>query len=536
MVETRLTKMSAEVLADEGLSGAVDRVDAQSAFQSSGATQINLAKFSLEVLAAPSATATGAVDRVDAQSAFQSTGSTEVHVVKFSMEVLGGAQLSGSVDRVDAQSAFQVDGASEVQLTRLVLEGLARESGSGSIVPQALNSTDFFLHNWEAQSEITSSWSTSISGSPYTQAESRRGLQVRPTRTMTCQWLITGDQLRRLQLFMERSSGSFIQMPIYADQVETTGVIPVSSPGAGSAIPCVVGDRRFFVGQRVAVVEPDETVNFYSLASVGSASIQTVEDVAIEVAAGAKVFPLMDVQPILSPDVESVSNTVQVVRLAVEEAPGESKLLPQASFTPPSAPTYSGRAIWDIEPDWSSAVQNSFIRPGDSSAVGRASFVSALGERSVRTVSFAVSGTRADADKHRQWFDAMRGRLTSFWFIDLDNWRSIVSVDAAGGYIDFEKDGTLAEFSQNYVAQGLLRKDGTYQVSTVSSITETAGAYRVTLDDPFGALTVADIDRLAPARLMRFDSDEMQEVWDTAGVYTSEVNLVEVINEEEHTL
>jgi hypothetical protein len=535
VAETKIIAQSVEMLGDPGVRLAVDRQDAEAVVSSTQPTETSIVAQSVEVLGGPSVVPSVAVDRQDAEAVVSFTGTVETDIVAQSIEVLGGSAVQFSVDRQDAEAMLSFTSPVEAAIVAMGMSVLAREQAAGSVVPRPLNTLDMFVHNWESQYSVTSSFSTSVSYSPYTQAESRRSLQVRPTRTTTASWQLRGRaEIQRMQTFFRRSSGSFIQIPVYSDQIITYQE-SIAQPG-GSEIFATVGNRRFFRGGRVVARFPDGTVKFDTLQSVnGTLTVESELDENWP--ADTVVYPLMDVQPILQPQIRMITAEVAEVSLQAEEAPGESKLLPTSGDFPGSAVSYDGYQVFEAEVDWTSPVEAGYIRPGQSTVVGRGNYVDVEGVRPVRTLDFAISGTRADVEPMLDWFEAARGRYRAFWFVDIDSSVDALTVAPGGTYIEFSKDvNSLVEFTGDFEYVGLVMLDGTHKVSRVGTWTEETGGYRAALQDAFGDVNLDEVQRIAPARLMRFATDEIDEMWDTAGVVTSNLSLREVINEEEVNL
>ena len=535
MAETKIVAQSVEALGDPGVRLGVDRQDAEAVVSTSAAVETKVVAQSIEVLAGPSVIPSLAVERQDSEALVSFTAPVETSIVAQSIEVLGGSAVTFSVDRQDSEAVLSFTNPTEAAIFEMGLSVLAREQATGSVVPRPLNTLDMFVHNWESQYQVTSSFSTSVSYSPYTQAESRRSLQVRPTRTTTASWQLRGRaEIQRMQTFFRRSSGSFIQIPVYSDQIITyQESVPQPS---GSEIFASVGNRRFFKGGRVVARFPDGTVKFDEIQSVNG-TLTVVSELDENWPADTVVYPLMDVQPLLQPQIRMVTAEVAEVSLQAEEAPGESKLLPTSADFPSSAVIYDGYPVFEAEVDWTSPVEAGYMRPGKLTAVGRGNYVDVEGVRPVRTLDFAISGTRADVEPMLDWFEAARGRYRAFWFVDIDSSVDALFVSPGGTYIEFsDAVNTIVEFTGDFEYVGLVMLDGTHKVSRVGTWTEESGGFRAALQDAFGDVNLDEVQRIAPARLMRFATDEIDEMWDTAGVVTSNLSLREVINEEEVNL
>jgi len=537
MVEVRASRLAAEVLADEGLVADVTRMESQAAgLLDDNTGEVRASRASIEVLAAEPGYP--GVTRVEVQAAGLHTGAVEAQVSRISMEVLASPDDSAAVTRVEIQAAGLHTGAVEAEVSRISLECLARQGSAGLVEPLDLaDDISVFLHNWVTRAELTSSFRTSVTYSPATAAEARRGLTVKPYRTMKLEWMVCDGldltRLERIEVLLRRIGNERFQVPIYMDQQE----LDASYISSDTTINVPTRRARFFAGARAVIVQLDAfgqpaSFSFHVIESMTNTSLTFDATLGVAVPAGSLVFPVMDCEIILDVEAEYATSRVPVVRMTVAEAPGASQLPPLKSDNPTGASQYDGRPIWYTEPDWSTGITKGRSRYGNTTQEGRAPFVHPEGDRSRQTHKYVLNGTREDMWNVLEFFETRRGRLRSFWHIDQDQYLIAVSLDASGTFIGIDPIGDLADFSEEMDYIGLIMEDGTYYVREAVTIQEILGVFRVTVDVPVGLnLDTADVVRVARARASRFDSDAFTEVWTHTGYMTCSVEIVEALNE-----
>jgi len=546
MVEVRISRENVEVLADEGTVGAVSRLDAQVMALGDNADEVQASRVAIEVLGAePPICAT---TRLDAQVIALGDNPEEVQASRLAIEVLGALDAKCAVTRLDAQVLALGDNADEVRITRIAGEALARQGSAGPVVPLALADDAYiFLHNWVTQAKLATSFRTDVSTSPDSGAESRRGLGVKPTRTLDLEWTIcdpqtvTGinslEQLERLEVFLRRLTDQRFQVPIYMDQQELT----TSYASSATTIAVPTDKARFFPGQRVAIVQLDfmgqpVSHSFHQISDMTNASLTFTATLGVAVAAGSLVFPLMDCEVLLDVDADYATARMPSVKLTVAEAPGASQLPPIKSDNPSGATlAHDDRPVWYEEPDWTRGITKGRSRQGNRNRGGRADFVSVEADRSRQIHRFEVTGNRDTIWGALEFFETRRGRLRSFWHIDQDQYFELVDIDAGGTFVGISENTLdLADTQEEFDALGLVMSDGTHYVRDVSNILAILTVFRVSLLTPLPAgLSVNDYHRVARARLVRFDKDEFVETWNHTGYGTAGIGIIEVLNEQD---
>jgi len=546
MVEVRISRENVEVLADEGTVGSVSRLDAQVMALGDSTDEVQASRVAIEVLGEEPPVC--AATRLDAQVMALGDNPDEVQASRLAIEVLGAEDAECAVTRLDAQVLALGDSADEVRITRIAGEALARQGSAGPVVPLALADDAYiFLHNWATQARMTTSFRTDISTSPDSGAESRRGLNVKPTRTLDLEWTIcdsktvTGinslEQLERLEVLLRRLTDQRFQVPIYMDQQ----ILGAAYASGDSTILVSTGQGRFFPGARVAIVQLDfchqpVSFSFHTISDMTNDSLTFTSTLGVAVAAGSYVFPVMDCEVALDVDADYSTARVPTVKLTVTEAPGASQLPPLKSDKPSGAEeAHDGRPVWYEEPDWTRGITKGRSRQGSRQRGGRADFVSTEGDRSRQTHRFEVTGNRDTIWGALEFFETRRGRLRSFWHIDQDQYFELVDIDPAGTFVGISENTLdLADTQEEFDALGLVMSDGSHYVTDVSNILNILTVFRVSLITPLpSGLSVADYHRVARARLVRFDSDEFVETWEHTGYGTAGISIIEVLNEQD---
>ena len=443
------------------------------------------------------------------------------------------------------------DNTVEVQVSRVVIETLARQGSAGPITPLALvDDAYIFLHNWATKARMKTSFRTDVTRSPDSGSESRRGLNVKPFRTMDLEWTVCDpnspsgvgslEELERLEVFLRRLTDQRFQVPIYMDQQELGAAY-----GSGdSTILVPTNQARFFEGQRVAIVQLDycfrpQSFSFHIIEDMTNAQLTFDAPLGIAVPAGSLVFPLMDCEVALEVSANFLSARVPTVKLTVSEAPGASQLPPLKSDNPTGATlAHDDRPVWFEEPDWARGITKGRSRDGGRSRSGRADFVNLKGDRSRQTHKFEIRSNRTSMWNALEFFETRRGRLRSFWHIDQDQYFELVEIDVGGAFLGISENTLdLADTQEEFDAVGLVMADGTAYVTDVSSVLNILTKFTVTFVTPLPAgLLLADAVRVARARLVRFSSDEFTETWDHTGLCSAGIDVIETLNEQDFTL
>jgi len=539
MVAVNTSRLNIEILGDEGTVCDVTREDVQVGANMDGTEEVRASRLSIEVLGEDPKQA--GVTREDVQVAGEFDGTDEVQTSRLSIEVLAEEVAQAGVTREDVMIAGQFDATgAEIQCSRVSIEVLARQGSAGPVDPLALpDDAHVFLHNWATQAKMTSSFRTSVVHSPDSGADSRRGLTLKPFRTLDLEWMICAHidlaRLERIEVALRRLTDQRFPVPIYMDQRE----LDAAYDAADSTIVVDTTKARFFLGQRVAIVQVDKdfvpvSFSFHIIEGKSNNSLTFEDPLGVDVAAGSLVFPMMDCEVILEVEANYQTARVPVVKITMAEAPGASQLPPLRSDNPTGAEIYNGRPIWYEEPDWVQGITKGRSRYGDRSDAGRADFVNAEGDRSRQVHKYVLTGKRDEMWNVLEFFETRRGRLRSFWHIDQDQYFETVDIDPTGTFISVAEIGDLADFQEEFEHVGIIMNDGMVYVREAVTIDQVLTVFRITMDDPIDInLDPADVARIARARLSRFESDAFTETWQHTNYMNCGVEIIEVLNEED---
>jgi len=558
MVDARVSRQSGEVLAQTDEPVAITRLDVEVGGLAGAANAVDQAlvsRLSAEVLF--SAVSRAAASRLDVEVGGLAAAANAVDqalISRMSGEVFASISPRAVVTRLDVEVGGLAGAANAVDqalVSRISGENFARRGSSGPVFPLALaDDAELFLHDWADQVVLRSAYLTDVVIAA-TGAESRLGLRLKPSRSMDVVWRQTRDEfdaddlsrLDRLYVFLRRLTASRIQIPLYPDLR-----ILMQAYGSGDDTLLIDTTRgRWFTGARVAVIQLTYTGSYSShsyhlIQAVQSGHIELTAPLGVEVRTHSMLIPVIDCEVALEVDMLHEVGCLAEVSLTVDEVPGASQLPPTKADTPVDTPTHLGVPILDTDPDWSEGVRRGRSRQGSEFTSGRARGVSPLASRSRERHELRFVNGRDCGDAPAQssfwrlvqFFDTRRGRLRSFWHVDHERiWTTVqldpnfISVAPFGDFGDFEE-----ELQGGQV--GLVLRDGTFYVRDAVSVDDLGIVYKINVDPvlPSG-LDVDDVVRVARARRVRFDSDEMEETWTNAGLAETTLRVIETLEEKD---
>ncbi len=549
MVAARISRQSAEVAADAGAPAGVSRVDVEVAGKATEATASVAARISRQSaeVAAPAAQVAG-ISRVDVEVAGKATEATTAiaaRVSRISAEIAINISPRTSIARLDVEVAGRATEASVVaaQVSRISGEAAARRGSAGVVAPLALNAdAELFMHDWADECVLRSSYLTDVALAR-TGAESRTGRRLKPARSMDIVWrqsreefdAANSNRLDRLYVFMRRLTGDRFAVPLYPDQ----RVIETALLSTDDQVPIDTSIGRWTVGARVAVVQLDyrgsyASHTFHLIEAVDGTFVRLTAALGVDVAAYSIVVPMIDCEVALEARIVHPTSCLAEVTVTVDEVPGASQLPPTRSDTPAGVPTHLGIPIFDLDPDWTDGVGRGRLRQGEEFDSGRARGVSVEAARSREYHELSFTNERSDYWRLIEFFDTRRGRLRTLWHIDQENVWTAAQLDLT--FVSVEQFGDLADFQEELEGfqVGLVMSNGDFYVRDAVTVQQVATVYRITVspDLPAG-LDAADVIRVARARLVRFDSDELQERWSHSGLAQSEVRFLETLEDQD---
>lgn len=537
MVRVNLTRQSFEAIsADSGETLAISRQNAEvlGNQDTANAEIVNLTRMSYEVICAPFKKVS--IVRQNAEVMGQTDGAVaeRLNLSRMSYESICAPFKKVSIVRQNAEVMGQQDAAvaERMNLTRMSYEVLSRK-GPNPVVPLPLASDfDLFMHNWTTEASLENSWLTDVQQGGADGAEERRGLSLKPTRTVNLQWTMEGiNECDRLLVALRKASQGNFQVPLYSDQVELT-------VGALSGTKVLTFDptqRRFFAGGRVALVRRSSgmvpiTYQIGQIFTQTTASLTLVSNLTADVLPGDIIVPMIDVEAVLTPSLHFDMSYGGSVKLTVVEVSGASQLPAHDSDNPFGFDAYLGKPIFDINPNWIQGFDMGFDHQGERYTAGRAANTYLVGDRSRLVSNYFFSFDRDEAWDIVQFFDTRRGRLRSFWLVDQDQLWLPVSTSGTA-FLDVDPLGDFDMFCEDMDYVGIVLADGTTIIREVVTIEETLGIWRITPLTPFPVFDPTDAVRVARARIVRFDSDAMTESWINDDVMTTRLGFIECLNE-----
>jgi hypothetical protein len=549
LVAARISRQSAEVAADADSPAGVTRLDVEVAGEATDATSsvaAQISRTSAEVAGKVSATA--GVSRLDVEVAGEATDATAAvaaQISRISAEVAISISPRAAVTRLDLEvggKATQTTASVAAQITRMTGEVAARRGSAGTVTPLALSDdAELFMHDWADELTLRSSYSTDVSSSHVSGAEARRGLRLKPARTMDLTWVQAKEEfdaadnsrLDRLLVFLRRITDERFQVPLYCDQRE----LAAASLAADDTVFLDTSRGRWFTGARVAIVQLHPSGAYAShtyhlIQTLQGDRITMTAAIGVDVAAGSVILPVLDCEIQLEAEMVMQTGCLAEVRLAVNEVEGASQLPPTKSDTPVGIATHLDVPILDVDPDWTQGVSGGRSRAGIAFSSGRSRSVSPYAGRSRGAQTLRFTNERPNYWRLVELFDTRRGRLRSFWQLDPEQIWTCAQVDPT--FVSIEQFGDLADVQEELEGGqvGIVDKEGNYYVRDVTTVQQVATVYRMTVSpDMPASLTADDVAIVTRARRVRFDSDEMEERWTHAGLAETQFSTIEVLEE-----
>lgn len=554
MVAVRISRESIEVGALAPATAGVTRIDAEVAVAAQETTtgRARVSRVVMEVLGRR--TPVASVTRLDTEVAAlaQSTTTGRARVSRVSAEMGARIIRRASVTRLDAEVAVPAQQATtgRARISRISIESLARRGASGRVVPLALASgIEVFLHNWVDEATLLTRYTTDVSVSPNTGAESRRGLVLKPERNLKFLWHLHGNddfsknRIDRLLVMLRKLTDERIAVPLYMDQRE----LSASYLSTDDTVFFDTTKARFFPGARVVAVQLDyngsyKSHSFHLISTMEDDRLTFTADLGVAVPVGSLIIPMIDCEVTLEAKAKYVSALNVAVSLELTEVAGASQLPPVRSDTPSGSQTFDDVPIFDYEPDWLEGIEKGRVRDGQKYRQGRTNRVFKAAGRSREWHKLDLTGlrspcasdTRSDVWRVIEFFDTRRGRLRSFWHIDHEYLWQAESIDAGGAFVGVHEFGDFADFEDELEGGhvGIVMKDGTFYVREAVTVQQVLTVYRITVDPPLpSGLSAADVVRIARARRSRFVKDEIEERWKHSGYMGTNVEIIETLEE-----
>ncbi len=433
----------------------------------------------------------------------------------------------------------------QVRLFRIGIEVLG---GAAAVISPITIPTgfEFFLQDWSKQWALTTLWRTAINSAHSSVSEERRGILInRPQRIMDVRFTpINPGEMDRMVPALKRMGVEPGVMPLFGDQTALT--LSVSST-PNTTIFCDTTNKRFYPGAQIAIAKLE--VNGHStgvtIARIISERFSdrlvltsTVQDLDV---GRCDIYPTMDVDFLLKPKIKYKNGHVAQVDMSVEEIYGPNSLGPWETGLPGGFQIFKGAPIWNFEHDWNKDLPVSYQREGSRTKQGRSFITDVRGTRSRYGVDYNLLFERTDAINYLRFFDSRRGRQIAFWHVDQEDIWSIasqsngdteVNITAIGDFTLFEAE--LDETEPGHL--GIVMNDGTVHIGEVSGVDDETATWEVTLTAALPSIVLADVRRVARARLVRYQKDANTEQWINTNSCSMKAGLIELLDEKEVTL
>lgn len=409
--------------------------------------------------------------------------------------------------------------------------GLVPVAGADNVTPLELPDVLplLTLHNWLSPVTVETAYQTDVSEAE-TVAEDRRLLAARPTRLLRgrLSGVNAADALRLLMTASRLAQGRTVGY-LYSDKARITAA------SSGTTVWCDTRWRRFFVGQRVAVVafEQNRATVVDHRAILGVLPDRIVVDVALSQTfpKGSRAYPCIDADVALSVDESLHSDRVLDVLVSYQEVAGPSALPPTANDPPGSMqlddedglPILSGRF------DWGATRSAGVRRSGEVFGSGKAQVTYVRGERAQGQNEFVFKcSSRESFWPVLNFWDSRRGRGKPFWAVDQSTAFEVDSITTT--YADVLPSGNIEDVEDFVQNVGVELRDGTVYRRAVDTVAVAGDFWRITFADALPALG-SPLRRLTVARLMRGDSDAMTEEWESDEAVTVRIPARELLEE-----
>ena len=481
MVRVNLTRESYEAVAETAATVAVTRQNAEVLSDvDGGATRVNLTRTSYECIMQTARKV--AVTRQNAEVLAEVDtpgGGVQVNLTRVSFESIVALIKRIAITRQNAEVLADLDtagGGVRVNLTRVSFEVLSRK-GPNPVVPLALaDGVDLFMHNWANQSTVETAWLTDVQQSAADGAEERRGLTLKPLRTLGLLWSIDGKaEADRMLVLLRRISQARFQVPLYMDQTPLD-----AAASSGTAVLSLDTTRkRFFIGARVAIVRPGRgaaptTYQYNTIGSFSETSMTLGTNLTADVRSNDLVIPMIDCEVLLTPTMQYDTAFGAQIKLTVTEVAGQSQLPAHSSDFPLGFSIYQSKPIFNLQPNWVAGLQVGINRQGERYKAGRTDNTYIAAARGRFTSSYMLMGERDDDGwSIVDFFDTRRGRLRSFWLVDPDQiWEAVA---CSTSFLDIDPFGDFTDFEDELDAIGIVMKDGTIHIREIITIQEVLG-------------------------------------------------------------
>ncbi len=438
----------------------------------------------------------------------------------------------------------------------------------------------FINNNWRARVQVTTNWQSDISRSFYTDAQARRQLTDRPTRSIDVELAgLDKGEVYVLNNIVQRLSSSRVPGPIYSDAVTVTSVQQVPATNRW----LVFGDfknRRFYIGQRIVVSQApskrfSSPENFlgeqlYCIVRGVSYNAILIQDtdftptsVGSQIIPGNKIFPLMDCRIVLNHRGTALTDRASTFNISLLEASGPmtlpgswegdpSALFPVAGGSVDFAYAPDAKPVYNPQLNWFDGVPKEYVRQGEERDSGKAGITKARGFRPSPVWELPLCGDRSFMWRQLQFFDWARGRSNSFWFVDFEapwdirkntsgesiGWGASGTTSIAPTSVQIDRTDSLTALRDFYthIAVAFTGQSQPFAIRPIESVQTSTNSYQLNWSNPlidtlWGLFTDQGQVRIYPCRLVNYGDDSFVETWETDDFCVADVQLTGVEEE-----
>lgn len=455
-------------------------------------------------------------------------------------EAIFGVSSTVRVTKQSFEALFdnrETNTVADLKIQAFYGEILARRGPAPPVPLTAPTGLDFFVHNWATEITIRTAYQTDIIQAQTTLTEERRALWSRPIRTLRSRWLQNDPEwISKLVATLRRIPNERLTLPLYQDQMEVT-----ASSAASDTIYCDTTNRRLFVGQRVAVLKLNKDRSRVDTTDLRLVTYMEADHIVLDSTTsfaisevGTIVMPMIDTEANLESAIDYIAEHVGDASLELTEVVGPSALPSLGNHILNTMQFFNDYPIWNFAHDWSTPLRTRFVRDGRKFTQGRGTIVDAQGDRHRTAFTYKIGPFERDEFfPFVRFFDYCQGRLRPFWVIDQENNWTLDAINGGGTFLDIEPLEDFDDFAAGMDFIGLVLADGTRVVAQVDDVEDLGSVYRLTLNEAVTGFAATDVVQIARARLCRFNTDEMTEVWTTDGIATASIELIEVLEEQD---
>lgn len=397
-------------------------------------------------------------------------------------------------------------------------------------------SSDYFLHNWVSGAILETAWETDVISSKGSGAECRRQIRSKPLRTVEAHiQALDQNESTRLLMTLSRIVNQDYTMPLYTD------VSVVSQDSTGTTLHMDTSYRRLYAGMKVVILPPNGGAwnedQIATIDTVNPTSLTLTSPLVSTVVAGSLVFPRLEIDQGLNAALEFSTDRTPVLRIAAPESVGDEQL-PEShdASLPPGVNIEQDLPIFEFQHEWSQGYRLTHSRRGSTVRSGRDTLTLPNPPRGYWAANIRVPWCGRDEFwSLLEFFDSRRGRLQPFW-LPVEP-QSFDPVAISTGFVDVVDTFNFADLENATGHIAIFFDDGHIDVGEVTDVQTVGPNKRITFT-PVIEFTpdIANVTKVTLCMKARFASDVLEERWDTDKVGQAEISIVEVLDEDTHTI